>query len=78
MLAFIFILPQSKYDLSKRLRVPYILPIYKLISNTGPRHKPIFKIAVKLKNSKFISAEGKSKKDAQQKAAKLFLESIGK
>ena len=54
------------------------LPIYKLLENSGPRHKPIFKIAVKLKNSKFISAEGTSKKDAQQKAAKLFLESIGK
>ena len=51
---------------------------YKLLENSGPRHKPTFKIAVKLKNSKFISAEGTSKKDAQQKAAKLFLESIGK
>ena len=54
------------------------LPIYKLLENSGPRHKPTFKIAVKLKNSKFISATGTSKKDAQQKAAKLFLENIGK
>ncbi len=54
------------------------LPIYKLIENSGPRHKPTFKVAVKLKNSKFISANGSSKKDAQQKAAKLFLENIGK
>ena len=38
------------------------LPIYKLISNTGPRHKPIFKIAVKLENTKFFTAEGNSKK----------------
>ena len=30
------------------------LPIYKLISNTGPRHKPIFKISVKLVNTKYI------------------------
>lgn len=45
------------------------LPTYKLISNTGPRHKPIFKIAVKLPNSKFYSAEGASKKDAEQNAA---------
>ena len=29
------------------------LPIYKLISNTGPRHKPLFKIAVKLTDTKF-------------------------
>ena len=38
------------------------LPIYKLISNTGPRHKPIFKVAVKLMNTKFYTAQGKSKK----------------
>ena len=29
-----------------------ILPVYKLVSNTGPRHKPNFKVGVKLKNSK--------------------------
>ena len=31
-----------------------ILPIYKLISNTGPRHKPLFKVAVKLKILNFL------------------------
>jgi len=51
------------------------LPIYKLISNTGPRHKPLFKVAVKLKNTKFYTAQGKSKKDAEQNAASLCLES---
>ncbi len=55
-----------------------ILPIYKLLENTGPRHKPIFKVAVKLKDSKFISAKGFSKKEAEQNAAKLLLENIGK
>ncbi len=45
------------------------LPIYKLISNTGPRHKPLFKVAVKLMDTKFYTAEGKSKKDAEQNAA---------
>ena len=49
------------------------LPIYKLISNTGPRHKPLFKIAVKLTNTKFYYAQGKSKKDAEQNAAVLCL-----
>ena len=53
-----------------------ILPTYKLISNTGPKHKPLFKIAVKLKNTKFFVAEGKSKKDAEQNAASLCLESV--
>jgi len=49
-----------------------------LISNTGPRHKPLFKVAVKLENTKFFSAEGSSKKDAEQNAATLCVESIFK
>jgi ribonuclease-3 len=55
-----------------------VLPIYKLISNTGPRHKPLFKIAVKLKDTKFFAAQGNSKKDAEQNAAALCLESAVK
>ena len=57
------------------LKVFKVLPTYKLISNTGPRHKPLFKVAVKLKNSKFFTGEGTSKKDAEQNAAKLCFES---
>ena len=53
------------------------LPIYKFLSNTGPKHKPLFKIAVKIQNSKFISATGYSKKEAELKAANLFLKKIG-
>jgi len=52
------------------------LPEYKLLSNTGPRHKPLFKIAVKLLDTKFVSASGHSKKDAEQNAAKLLLMDI--
>ena len=49
------------------------LPTYKVVSNTGPRHKPIFKVAVKLPNSKFYIGKGSSKKDAEQNAAILCL-----
>ena len=49
------------------------LPTYKIISNTGPRHKPIFRVAVKLQNTKFYNGEGKSKKEAEQNAALLCL-----
>ena len=45
------------------------LPIYKLISNSGPRHKPLFKVGVKLPNTKYFISTGKSKKDAEQNAA---------
>ena len=53
-------------------------PIYKVVSNTGPRHKPLFKVAVKLINTKFFIAEGKSKKDAEQEAAVICLQNIKK
>ena len=49
------------------------LPIYKIISNTGPRHKPVFRVAVKLQSTKFYNGEGKSKKEAEQDAALLCL-----
>lgn len=52
------------------------LPIYKIISNTGPRHKPIFKVGVKLPDTKFYIAEGSSKKDAEQNAAILCFNNI--
>ena len=52
------------------------LPTYKLISNTGPRHKPLFKVVVKIKNTKFFTGNGSSKKDAEQNAANLCLESV--
>ena len=58
------------------LKLFKILPIYKLISNTGPSHKPLFEVAVKLKNTIFFIAKGVSKKDAEQNAAALCLENI--
>ena len=54
-----------------------VLPIYKLISNSGPRHKPIFKIGVRLKNTKFFYATGSSKKNAESKSAEILLKDIG-
>ena len=52
------------------------LPVYKLLSTTGPKHKPLFKVCVKLKNSKLFNAIGNSKKEAEQNAAKFFLKEI--
>ena len=52
------------------------LPTYKLISSSGPKHKPIFKIGVKLLNTKLYISEGNSKKDAEQNAAIVCLKSI--
>ena len=54
------------------------LPMYKLISNTGPRHKPIFKVGVKLPNTKYFIGIGNSKKNAEQNAAKECLKNFKK
>ena len=54
------------------------LPTYKLISNTGPRHKPILKVGVKLPNTKYFIATGKSKKEAEQNAAIECLKNTNK
>ena len=52
------------------------LPTYKLLSNSGPRHKPLFKVGVKLPNTKYFIGSGNSKKDAEQKAAIECLKSV--
>ena len=52
------------------------LPLYKIVSNTGPRHKPVFKVGVKIKNTKFIYSEGSSKKNAEQSAASMLLKNL--
>ena len=52
------------------------LPVYKLVSSKGPKHKPKFTISVKLKDTKFYEGSGDSKKKAEQNAAKKLLDSI--
>ena len=52
------------------------LPIYKLVSSSGPRHKPKFTISVKLKDTKLYEGTGDSKKKAEQSAAKKLLDNI--
>ena len=72
---------QTKIDSKTRLQEYSLkkfkkLPMYKLIENSGPRHKPIFKIEVKIKNTKSTTGKGFSKKDAEQNAATQLLKNI--
>ena len=55
------------------LKVFKTLPIYTIQKQSGPQHSPIFKVEVKIENSKKYYAFGTSKKDAQQNAAKKLL-----
>tara|TARA_B100000989_G_scaffold295319_1_gene276166 strand:- start:1518 stop:2183 length:666 start_codon:yes stop_codon:yes gene_type:complete len=55
------------------LKIYKTLPFYNLIDNKGPRHKPLIKVSVKIKNSKSVIASANSKKQAEQLAAKKLL-----
>ena len=72
---------QTKVDSKTRLQEYSLkkfkkLPIYKLLENSGPRHKPTFKVEVKIKNTKSTLGKGLSKKDAEQNAATQLLKNI--
>jgi len=51
-------------------------PNYKLVRAFGPDHKKEFEIAVELQNKIIASAIGRSKKEAQQKAAEIALKTL--
>jgi len=51
-------------------------PTYKLVRAFGPDHKKEFEIAVVLQNKSISSAIGKSKKEAQQRAAEIALKKL--
>lgn len=44
-------------------------PTYRLLKETGPDHSKMFQIAAEIKKRKFTPAWGKTKKDAEQRAA---------
>ena len=52
------------------------LPQYKLIDSKGPKHNPLFKISVSIKNSKTCFGLGNSKKHDEQDAASNLLKYI--
>ncbi len=54
------------------------LPEYELVKQTGPAHNPEFTISICIEDYGKVSACASSKKIAEQKAAELMLEKIGK
>jgi ribonuclease III len=55
-----------------------ITPTYVVLDSFGPDHKKEFEIAIILDDEQIAKAMGKSKKEAQQKAAKKALDILGK
>lgn len=52
------------------------LPNYNVLSFKGPPHRPLYKVSVKIKNSKLFYGEGNSKKEAQLSAAEKLLKAL--
>jgi ribonuclease-3 len=53
-----------------------VTPLYEMLGSSGPDHKKEFEIAVILDEKTIATARGKSKKEAQQKAAQIALEEL--
>ena len=51
-------------------------PLFKLINSKGPEHDKIFHIRAKLSNGETYDGKGRSKKTAEQNAAKFALEAM--
>ena len=52
------------------------LPLYKMQKKSGPQHNPIFKVEVRIQDSKIFTASGSSKKNAEQNAAKKLISEL--
>ena len=52
------------------------VPVYKLVEKTGPAHDQTFVVTVSLGDKQFGPAHAKTKKDAEQAAAKIALDYI--
>jgi len=53
-----------------------VIPVYKLESATGPDHLKEFELSLWIADKNYTTAKGKSKKLAQQAAAKVVLEQL--
>lgn len=66
-----------KSILQERLQATYkILPKYKILKTTGPNHNLTFEVGLFINNRLFGKGKGKSRKEAEQTAAKHALEKL--
>lgn len=52
------------------------LPVYREVSRSGPPHDPMFKVAVDVEGTDSAYGEGRSKRLAEQEAARCILERL--
>ena len=53
--------------------IKYPLPQYRLISQSGPSHSPVFHIRLDINNGEYFTGMGQSKREAEQMAAQCAL-----
>ena len=46
-----------------------VAPVYRLLKESGPDHSKVFQMSAEVKNRKFTAAWGRTKKEAEQRAA---------
>lgn len=72
-----FIGRDYKSRLQERLQaLGRALPSYRVLSESGPEHRKTFAVQVLVDNELLAQAEGRTKKDAEQDAARLALERL--
>lgn len=54
-----------------------IIPSYHLVSTTGPDHQKTFEVEVRMNGERIGTAQGGSKKEAEQNAARTAIETLG-
>ena len=52
------------------------LPAYRVLVETGPEHRKVFSVQVSSGDRILSQGEGRTKKDAEQEAARLAIEQI--
>lgn len=52
------------------------LPVYEIISQSGPDHAPVFEVELRIKAMDGVKATGKSRAEAETQAAKLFMQGV--
>ena len=73
------IITDTKSKLQEYVQSTYkALPVYKVISESGPDHEKSFEMAVYIKKEMLGTGVGRSKKEAEQAAAKNALKQLAK
>ena len=72
-----FFVRDFKSALQERLQSAGLpLPEYRVTGESGPDHSKVFRVEVCVRGEKFAEADGRTKKDAEQEAARLALDRL--